>query len=78
MPINRMFKDGKVSADKVAVLNRAFAFALRELDLVDRADALTDLVAEKIIEAGMVSSGDPEAIAREAIKRLGLRKNQRI
>ena len=71
MPINRLLKNGRFNAEKVAVLNRAFAFALRELDLVDRADALTDIVAEKIIEAGMIG-GDPEAIAKEAIKRLGL------
>jgi hypothetical protein len=77
MPLNRLLKNGTFSAEKVAVLNRAFRFALRELDLVDRADALTEIVAEKIIEAATISSGDPETIAKEAIKRLGLARNQR-
>lgn len=75
MPINRMLKSGKFSAKEVAILNRAFVLALRELRLVDRADALTDVVAEKIIEAGMAASDDPEAIAKEAIRRLWLARN---
>jgi len=77
MPINRLLKNGEFSAEKVAVLNRAFALTLRELDLVDRTDALTDIVAEKIIEAGTITGGGPEAIAKEAIRRLGLAKNRR-
>lgn len=77
MPINRLLKNGNFSAEKVAVLNRAFALTLRELDLVDRADPLTAIVAEKIIEAAMIGSGDPEVIAKEAIERLGLAKNRR-
>jgi len=28
MPINRMFRDGKIKAEEVERLNRAFAFAL--------------------------------------------------
>jgi len=40
--------------------------------LVDRADALTNIVAEKIIEVGATAVTDPEEIARAAIKRLGL------
>lgn len=75
MPINRLLKNGKFSAEEVAVLNRAFVLALRELRLVDRADALTDVVAEKIIEAGTTGGSDPEAIAKEAIGRLGLAGN---
>ena len=75
MPINRLLKNGKFSAEEVAVLNRAFVLALRELRLVDRADALTEVVAEKIIEAGTTGSGDPEVIAKEAIRRLGLAGN---
>jgi hypothetical protein len=72
MPINRLIKDGKFDAERVAVLKRAFEYALRELGLVDRADALTDIIAEKIIEVGATGISDPEEIAAAAIKRLGL------
>jgi hypothetical protein len=58
--------------EEVAVLNRAFEYALGELGLVDRADALTDIVAGKIIEVGATTITDPVEIARAAIKRLGL------
>jgi hypothetical protein len=40
--------------------------------LVDRADALTNIVAEKIIEVGATAVTDPQEIAVAAIKRLGL------
>ena len=73
MPINQLIKNGNLDANKVAVLNRAFEYALRELGLVDRDDALTKIVAEKIVEIGGASGiSDPEGIARAAIKRLGL------
>ena len=71
MPINQWIKH-RLDAEKIAVLNRAFEFALRELGLVDRRDALTDIVATKIIEVGAASVSGPEEIAKAAIKRLGL------
>ncbi len=74
MPINRLLKNGKFSAEEVAVLNRAFVLVLRQLRLVDRADALTDVVAEKVIEAGS-SGGGPEAIANEVIRGLGFARD---
>jgi len=40
--------------------------------LVDRDDALTDIVAEKIIEIGATGASDPKEIATAAIKRFGL------
>ncbi len=66
MPINRLIKDSKLSTECAAVLNRAFEYALRQLGLIDRADALTNLVAEKIIEVGATGISDPEAIAKAA------------
>ena len=71
MPINQWIKHSRLGAEEVAVLNRAFEYALRELGLVDRADALTDIVAGKIIEVGATTVTDPVEIARAAIKRLG-------
>jgi len=71
MPINQWIKH-RLDAEKIAVLNRAFEFALRELGLVDRTDALTDIVATKIIEVGAASVSGPEEIAKAAIKGLGL------
>jgi hypothetical protein len=70
MPINQLIREGKIDATKGANLYRAFEYALRELGLVDRADALTNIVAEKIIEVGATAATDPEEIARAAIRSL--------
>ena len=72
MPIDQLVREGKIDATKATELNRAFEYALRELGLVDRADALTKIVAEKIIEVGATAGTEPLEIARAAIKRLGL------
>jgi len=72
MPLNQLMREGKIDSTKGAELNSAFEYALRELGLVDRADALTNIVAEKIIEVGATAVTDPEEMARAAIKRLGL------
>jgi hypothetical protein len=73
MPVNQLIqKNSNFCAEKVTVLSRAFEHALQELGLVDREDALTDIIAEKIIEVGTTGSSDPQEIAKDAIKRLGL------
>ena len=46
MPINRLLKD----SDDVELLAVAFHLALRELQLLDRNDAVCDIVARKVIE----------------------------
>ncbi len=71
MPINQWIKH-VFEPEKVAVLNRAFEYALRELGLVDRADALTGIVASKIIEVEASGISGAEEIAKAAINRLGL------
>ena len=72
MPINRLIKDGKVDTETGAVLNRAFERALRELGLLNQKDAVTKIVAEKIVEVGATSTSDPDEIAKAVIKRLNL------
>jgi hypothetical protein len=72
MPINQMIREGKLDPEIGAVLNRAFEHVLRELRLVNREDALTDVVAEKVIEVGATGTSDPDEIAKVVIKRLNL------
>jgi hypothetical protein len=70
MPITRWTKASMLDAERVAILNRAFLHALRELGLVDRADPLTEIVGATIIEVGASGISDAEEIARIAISRL--------
>jgi hypothetical protein len=72
MPINQLIKHSNLSTEKAAVLRLAFENALRDLRLVDRTDALTEVVAEKIFEVSATGISDPQELARAVIKRLGL------
>jgi hypothetical protein len=70
MPINQMIREGKLDPKTGAVLNRAYEHVLRELGLVNREDALTNVVAEKVVEVGATGTSDPDEIAKAVIKRL--------
>lgn len=72
MPINRLLKVGKYTPEEIELLNKAFDLALRSMGLVDRNDPLCEMIARKILEAG-VSISDPKEIADVAVARMGLR-----
>ena len=58
--------------DQVERLNKAYTFALRSLDLVDRDDPIMNIVAKKIIEvAATTGSRDPKEISKTALRQLG-------
>jgi len=71
MPLNRLLKDSKLPPADVERLNRAYAFTLGSLSLVDRNDPLTEIVARKVIEIG-ASVHDPAEIAERTLKGLRL------
>jgi len=71
MPIDRLFRDGKIAPEEVEGLNRAFKFALRFLHLVDRNDPVCDIVARKVIEIDAAGTRDPKEIAKLAARQLG-------
>jgi hypothetical protein len=72
MPINRLFREGKIKPEEVERLNRAFTFALSALSLVDRNDPICEIVAHKVIEIDAAGTHDPEEIARLAVKQLAI------
>ena len=72
MPINRLFRDGKIRPEQVERLNRAFRFTPRSLSLVDRNDPVCEIVARKVIEIDAAGTHDPEEIASLATKQLGI------
>jgi hypothetical protein len=62
--------------DQVERLNKAYTFALQSLDLVDRNDRITDIVAKKIIEVAVTTGiRDPEEISKTALRQLGSRRH---
>jgi hypothetical protein len=72
MPINRLLKDSKLGPEEVERLNLAYAYALRQLNLVDRNDPVAEIVARKVIEVGAMGFSDPKEISQTAIKKLGV------
>jgi hypothetical protein len=50
VPIHRALKSSAFAPEDIKVLSDAFEAALRELNLVDRTDPATELVAKRIIE----------------------------
>jgi hypothetical protein len=72
MPINRLFREGKIKPEEVERLNRAFTFTLQSLSLVDRDDPLCEIIARKVIEIDAAGTHDPTEIAKMAAKQLGV------
>jgi hypothetical protein len=62
MPIRRYITVEMESAE-IKRLNSAYAKALRMLDLVDRRDPVTEMVAKKVVDVGRSGVTDPQEIA---------------
>ncbi|HZR72624.1 hypothetical protein [Bradyrhizobium sp.] len=62
MPI-KQFTYGELASSEIDRQNIAYAKTLRMLDLVDRNDPVTSIVAEKIIKVGTSGLTDPNRIA---------------
>jgi hypothetical protein len=72
MPIRRLLAGSTLGPDEIEILSVAFDEALRSLNLVDRSDPLTDMVAKKIIDIGATGVRDPAEIAKIAVRELGV------
>jgi hypothetical protein len=72
MPIKRLLAGYQLEPEEVEILTAAFNRALRSLDVVDRNDPRTDLIAREIIEIGATGVRDPVEISKIAIKRLSI------
>jgi hypothetical protein len=62
MPIRKLMRLKMTSAE-ISGLNIAYAKALRMLDLVDRNDPVTAIIAKEVIEVGASGVTDPQKIA---------------
>jgi len=59
MAIYRLIKTLPMGPEEIAVLTDAYEHTLRKLNLVERSDPITQLIAKKIIEIGQ--RGEPES-----------------
>jgi hypothetical protein len=70
MAIYRILQNMPLAPEDISRLVAAYETTLKALDLTDRNDPITELVARKIIEIGQ-SVRDPLQISRQAITDLG-------
>jgi hypothetical protein len=70
MPIHRLLENHAFGPDEIRVLTSAFDDVLRKLDLADRVDPVTEVVARKIIELAQQGERDPTRLSERAIQAL--------
>ena len=58
--------------EAIAIMSAAYEEVLRVLQLADRQDPITELVARKIIEVAGTGERDPAKIREQALKDLGI------
>lgn len=68
MPITPFLRNQAFDPETVEAMGKAFVMTCEALGLNGRADAMTSLVAEKIIEAAQRGFKNPAALYSAAIK----------
>jgi hypothetical protein len=68
VPIHRLVKTGAFEPEQVIVLREVFEDVLQSLGLVDRADALTELVAKTVIAVAQTGERDRVRLKQLALK----------
>ena len=71
MAIYRILQNSPLSPEDISRLVDAYEATLKALELADRSDSITELVARKIIEIGQTGVRDPLEISRLAVADLG-------
>ena len=70
MAINRLLQSSAFGPEDIERLSTAYEEALRLLQLSDRSDPITQIIAERIIQAAQTGVHEPSEICRLAIKDL--------
>ena len=74
MAISRLFASGTFGPDEIKAMAAAYEGALIELQLIDRNDPLTELIAKAIVNVTATGERDPENIKERALNALGVRR----
>jgi hypothetical protein len=70
MAIYRLIEDGAFDPDTVALMSGAYEDTLRALNLSDRSDPITQIVAQKILELVREGERDPVRLRDRAVQSL--------
>ena len=72
--IYRLIANGTFGPDEIKAMAAAYEGALIELQLIDRNDPLTELIAKAIVNVTATGERDPENIKVRALNALGVRR----
>jgi hypothetical protein len=72
MAIYRLLQNSGFDPDAIKIMTVAFEGACRELQLADRSDPFTEMVAKKVIEIAQLGERDPVRICDRALRELGV------
>jgi hypothetical protein len=70
MTMHRLIQNLSFDQDDIERLSAAYEDALRALEISDRDDRITEIIAQRIIEASRRGVRDPVDLCRMAIKDL--------
>jgi hypothetical protein len=68
--IYRILQNSAFEPEDVKRMTDSYEAVLRELNLVDRTDPLTEIIATHIIELAQTGQNDPDEICRLVLARL--------
>ena len=71
MPFRHLIQDATFDPEVIEIMSAAYDGVYKALNLSDRNDPLTMLVAKKIIDLASRGERDPDLLCREALKALG-------
>jgi hypothetical protein len=72
MAIYRIFQTIAFEPEAIATMSAAYEEALRVLQLANRQDPITELVARKVIEVAGTGERDPLKICEQTLRGLGI------
>jgi hypothetical protein len=75
MAIYRLIKNGSFGPDEIRVMTEAYESALIDLNVADRNDPLTELIAKTIVNVTATGERNPILVKERAINALGIRSS---
>jgi hypothetical protein len=75
MAIYRLIANSSFGPDEIEAMTAAYEGALIHLNLVNRSDPLTELIAKAIVNVTATGERDPSTITERALNALGVRKS---
>ena len=74
MAIYKLIANGSFGPDEVEVMEAAYEYALIVVDVTDRNDPITELIAKSIVIVTATGEREPKQVMERALNALGVRR----